>query len=147
MTRDQVVAVAPEGSALYCRGDGDTQFEKAARLPESTGSTYCTWAAGAAGSRSVASVAIGKTASTEALLVFSSDGRLASFAIATPATAYSEVVASIKDKWGSPDSDQGIGGLTWTAKDGTLDVNQAGQGTNNEVTLLLLKPTRAPAGG
>jgi hypothetical protein len=147
MTHDQVVAVAPPGSTLYCRGDGDAQFETTARLPPSTSSTYCTWAAGSIGSLSVTPVMIGETASIEAKLLFGPDDRLISYAVGTPTNAYNAVVKSLQDKLGSPDSRLGMSGPTWTEKDGTLEVSEAGIGSADAMTLLLLKSPRAAAGG
>jgi hypothetical protein len=145
MTHEQVLAVAPAGSTLYCRGDGDAQFEQAAQLPPSTSATYCTWATGTAGNLSVTPIMIGDTASTEAKLVFSDDDKIASVAVATPANAYTTVVKSLKDKLGSPDSDLGMGALTWTAADGTLELSQSEFGSPDTATLLLLRPTRKAA--
>lgn len=145
MTRDEVAAAAPPGSTLYCRGEGDEQFEQAANLPPSTSGTWCTWAAGTAPNRSATPVMIGATPSTEVKLVFGPEGQIASVAVGTAPDSFGAVVKSLEDKLGSPDSDLGIGGVKWKRKDGTLAVSSAGMGAN-EMTLLLLTPTRPQAG-
>ncbi|WP_205182532.1 hypothetical protein [Burkholderia sp. LMG 13014] len=146
MTRDEVAAAAPPGSTVYCRGEGDQQFEDKAHLPPSTSGTWCTWATGTAPDRSTTPVMIGATPSTEVMLVFGPDGQIASVAVGTAPDSFGAVVKSLEDTLGSPDSDLGIGGVKWKRKDGTLAVSSSGMGSANEMTVLLLTPTRPQAG-
>lgn len=148
MTQAEVKAAAPSGAQLYCEGDGDEPFEKAAGLPPSTSLKFCTWASiDSAGQRSAVPVHIGDDTSSRTFLTFDYSGAtLRSFSIEIANNAYDRVVKSLSDKLGSPDSAPGtlgLGGVHWDSKRDTLTAST--DDMHSWITDLLLTAKPAPS--
>jgi len=154
MTQDEVKAVAPAGSALYCRGGGDPDFEKATGLPETGPLEFCTWAnVDSSGNRSRAQVEIGKTTSSQQLFAFDpSAGTLKSFSVEIAGNAYDAIVQSISEDWGTAKSPAIVSmpglaeitdGVYWDGKDERLKVEP--ELTRSYMTVVTLYATTTPS--
>jgi hypothetical protein len=127
MTLDDAKAAAPSGSRLYCHGDGDTAFDS--HFPKSSPDKWCAWVqVDSEGKTAFSKADFGDGAkSTEALLIFGNQSgqyTLKSLSASFPENEYSDVVAAVKGKLGSPDSSL-IGEAKWIGKDGTVKVDDS----------------------